>query len=121
MDTFTAFRDKSQWRWTLMLLVPDRLDDDVVAAALQTAADKEPPRMQDLRVETLVEGRCAQTLRIGTFDDEAATLETMHHRFIPENGLRMTGAHHEIYLSNFRRTAPHRRRTILRQPVTARQ
>lgn len=41
----------------------------------------------------------------------------MHHEFIPANGLRMTGRHHEIYLSDPRRTAPEKLRTILRQPV----
>ncbi|MDO5493271.1 MAG: GyrI-like domain-containing protein [Nesterenkonia sp.] len=121
MDAFTADRDKSQWRWTLMLMVPDWLDDDVIAAALEAVAPKEPPRLADLRVEVLAEGRCVQTLHIGTFDDEAAALQTMHHGFIPSHGLRMTGRHHEIYLSDFRRTAPQRRRTILRQPVTAQE
>ena len=44
-------------------------------------------------------------------------LERMHHGYIPEHGLRMTGRHHEIYLSDARRVPPERRRTILRQPV----
>ncbi|MGD9607019.1 MAG: GyrI-like domain-containing protein, partial [Leucobacter sp.] len=54
---------------------------------------------------------------IGSFDDETETLAEMHQRFIPEHGLRMTGKHHEIYLSDPRRTAPEKLRTILRQPV----
>ena len=61
-----------------------------------------------------------QTLHVGSFDDEADVLDRMHHEFVPENGLRMVGTHHEIYLSDFRRVAPEKRRTILRQPVAPR-
>lgn len=71
-------------------------------------------------LETLQEGRCVQTLHLGSFDDEADTLEQMHREFIPRSGFTMTGKHHEIYLSDFRKTDPARLRTILRQPVTAR-
>jgi hypothetical protein len=59
-----------------------------------------------------------QTLHIGSFDDEAQALERMHHEFIPDNGLRMVGKHHEIYLSDSRNVAPGKLRTILRQPVS---
>lgn len=58
-----------------------------------------------------------QTLHVGPFDDEAPVLERLHHEFLPRQGLRMTGHHHEIYLSDPRRSAPERLRTILRQPV----
>lgn len=61
-----------------------------------------------------------QTLHVGPFDEEAEVLARMHDGFIPEHGLRMTGRHHEIYLSDPRRSAPERLRTILRQPVTDR-
>jgi hypothetical protein len=54
---------------------------------------------------------------VGPFDAEAETPARMHDEFIPAGGLRMTGRHHEIYLSDPRRTAPERLRTILRQPV----
>jgi hypothetical protein len=58
-----------------------------------------------------------QTLHVGSFDDEAPVLARLHDEFIPANGLRMTGRHHEVYLSDPRRTAPEKLRTILRQPV----
>jgi hypothetical protein len=58
-----------------------------------------------------------QIMHRGSFDDEAPVLATMHHEFIPAHGLRMTGMHHEIYLSDFRKVAPDTLRTILRQPV----
>ncbi|GGI08679.1 GyrI-like domain-containing protein [Egicoccus halophilus] len=116
---FTTARDTSRWSWTLLLLVPDWLDAGRVAAAVEQAgARNRPARLDDVRFEALSEGRCVQTLHVGSFDDEADVLARMHTEFLPEHGLRLRGTHHEIYLSDFRRTAPDRRRTILRQPVT---
>ncbi|USQ78162.1 GyrI-like domain-containing protein [Ornithinimicrobium faecis] len=119
MDAFTAARDKSRWDWTVMLLVPDWIDSQLVESAIETVRAKKsrPPRIDDLRVESLAEGRCVQTLHVGAFDDEAAVLAQLHHEFIPGQGLALTGTHHEIYLSDVRRVAPDRQRTILRQPV----
>jgi hypothetical protein len=118
MDSFTAARDKSQWDWTLMLMVPEWIDRDAFDAAVARAGAKNPPAGLDaVRLETLSEGRCVQTLHVGSFDDEAALLARLHHEVIPGRGLRMVGRHHEIYLSDFRKVAPVRQRTILRQPV----
>jgi hypothetical protein len=111
MDSFTTARDKSQWDWTLMLMVPEWIDESMFTTAV------EQTRGGHVRLQTLSEGRCVQTLHVGSFDDEADVLTRLHHDFIPGNGFRMTGTHHEIYLSDFRRVAPDKRRTILRQPV----
>lgn len=114
MSAFTAARDKSRWDWTLLLMVPDWID----AAAVETAIEaKRVPGEPEVRHEMLTEGRCIQTLHLGSFDDEAAVLARMHDEVIPQAGLRMVGTHHEVYLSDARRTAPERMRTILRQPV----
>lgn len=118
MDFFTAARDKSRWNWTLLIMVPEWIDRDMFTAAVEQAGAKNrPARLADVRLESLSEGRCVQTLHVGSFDDEADVLARMHHEFIPDNGLHMTGRHHEIYLSDFRRVAPEKQRTILRQPV----
>ncbi|GIT80434.1 hypothetical protein LLS1_21030 [Leifsonia sp. LS1] len=117
MAAFTSSRDKSAWDWTVMILVPDWITDDLVDAARATAAARKAPALDLLRVEELDEGTCVQTLHLGPYDDEAATLERMHDTFIPESGLRMTGKHHEVYLSDARRVAPEKLRTLLRQPV----
>lgn len=118
MDAFTTARDKNAWDWTLMLLTPDWIDAAMVAAAIATVTKKRPPaRLADVRWESLAEGRCVQTLHIGSFDDEAEVLAQLHHEFIPAHGLQLAGTHHEIYLSDVRRTAPDKLRTILRQPV----
>lgn len=118
MDSFTVARDKSRWDWTLMLMVPDWIGEAMFSAALDEVRDRAAPaRLDDVRLESLVEGLCVQTLHVGSFDDEAPVLARMHDEFIPGRGLRMTGKHHEIYLSDFRKVAPEKRRTILRQPV----
>lgn len=125
MESFTSRRDKSAWEWTLLLLVGDHVTRPMFADAVETVARKAEKKKEPLsalsgvRLETLAEGRCVQTLHVGPFDDEGPVLDEMHHRFIPENGLRMTGRHHEIYLSDLRRTDPAKLRTILRQPVAA--
>ncbi|SBT43537.1 GyrI-like domain-containing protein [Micromonospora auratinigra] len=120
MTAFTTSRHKAQWNWTLLLMVPDWIDRSMFAAALtQAGARNRPARLDDVRLRTLSEGRCVQTLHVGSFDDEAETLAHLHDDVIPGNRLRMTGRHHEIYLSDFRRVAPDRQRTILRQPVTS--
>jgi hypothetical protein len=118
MESFTASRDKNLWRWTLMTLVPDWIDQDTYDRAVVHVAEKKAlDRLGDVRFERLSEGRSVQTLHVGSFDAEGPVLESMHHDFIPSHGLTMTGRHHEIYLSDFRKVAPEKLRTILRQPV----
>ncbi|QIM16329.1 hypothetical protein G7067_07680 [Leucobacter insecticola] len=132
MSTFTSARDKSQWDWTMMIMVPEWLSEAAFTAARDQAAAKyaaqhaaadphaeDSPPFDEVRLATLREGRCVQTLHVGSYEAEAPVLERMHREFIPAQGLRMAGTHHEIYLSDPRKVAPERLRTILRQPVTA--
>ena len=126
MEAFTSRRDKSAWLWTLMILVPDHVTSEMFADAVDAVEQKRTKKKQDspalrsVRLETLDEGLCVQTLHVGSYDDEAPVLDDLHNRFIPESGLRMTGLHHEIYLSDVRRVEPAKLRTILRQPVESR-
>ena len=120
MEVFTTARDKSQWDWTAMIMVPEWITSDLFDDAVaQAAARDRPPSLDRVRFESLDEGRCVQTLHIGSYDDEAGVLAELHNDFIPDAGLRMTGKHHEIYLSDPRRVEPAKLRTILRQPVCA--
>jgi len=114
--SFTSSRDKSAWHWRLMIMQPEWIDHEMFADAVERASAKNPG-VGGVRLETLDEGLCAQTLHVGSYDDEAPVLARLHDEVIPGLGLRMTGRHHEIYLSDPRRTAPERLRTILRQPV----
>ncbi len=118
MAAFTTRRDKAAWSWTLMLMTPGWLTADHVAAARDTLVARRPALPVDrVRVDVLDDGLCAQTMHVGPFDDEGPVLADLHERFVPEHGLVMTGRHHEVYLSDPRRTAPDALRTILRQPV----
>lgn len=120
MDAFTVSRDKSQWDWTMMLMVPDWIEHASFLSAVDQAGAKNcPARLEDVRLETLSEGRCVQTLHLGSFDDEGPVLERMHREFIPENDLCLDGKHHEIYFSDVRKVSPDKLRTVLRQPVRA--
>ena len=121
VSVFTTRRDKDLWRWTAMILVPDAVTPDLLGAAVfASAAKKRLARLDEVRLDVLTEGSCLQTLHVGSYDDEAAVLADLHEREIPERGLRPTGRHHEIYLSDARRVTPDRLRTILRQPVATR-
>jgi len=118
MSAFTSARDKSRWSWTAMILVPDHVPTSVYDAAVAELGRTDPPAaLARVRLASLDEGRCVQTLHVGSYDDEAPVLARMHDEFIRAQGLRMTGRHHEVYLSDPRRVAPSRLRTILRQPV----
>lgn len=121
MTTFTTARDKSRWSWTMMLMMPDWIPHDFFDAAIaKLGQKKEAPRsLAEVRCEALAEGRCVQTLHVGSFDDEAPVLARLHSEAIYDAGLVMTGRHHEIYFSDARRVAPERMRTLLRQPVRA--
>ncbi|QRY63664.1 GyrI-like domain-containing protein [Gordonia sp. PDNC005] len=118
MDAFTTSRDKAKWDWTMMIMVPDWIDHSIFVDAVAQVGAKDPPvRLPDVRLRPLTEGRCLQTLHIGPYDDEAQVLDRLHNEFIPQNGLHLNGLHHEIYLSDARRVAPEKLRTILRQPI----
>ena len=118
MDAFTAARDKSRWDWTLLLMVPDWIEPDRYTAAIeQVRAKKAPARLDDLRLETLAEGRCVQTLHVGSYDEETPALLRLHGEVLPNAGLRERGRHHEVYLGDPRRTPPQKLKTVLRQPV----
>jgi hypothetical protein len=81
MDAFTSARDKSRWDWTLMIMVPDWIDDGLFGDAVgQIAADARPRRLDEVRLGSLSEGRCVQTLHVGSYDDETEVLARMHER-----------------------------------------
>lgn len=120
MTTFTSARDKSQWDFTLMIMQPAWVTQEMFDAAVQKVAKKDPPlNLSKVRLETFNEGTSVQTLHIGSFDDETAVLKQMHEEFIPQHDLCLTYKHHEIYFSDFRRVASDKLRTILRQPVAS--
>ncbi|WP_374711612.1 helix-turn-helix transcriptional regulator [Symbiobacterium terraclitae] len=108
---------REQWQWQLLIRMPDGLTEEKVSVARAQAAEKKKnPRIRDVRFERFAEGTAAQVLHVGPFSEEGPVIARLH-AFIAEKGYRLRGRHHEVYLSDFRRTAPEKLKTILRQPV----
>ncbi|MGW1957905.1 GyrI-like domain-containing protein [Streptomyces sp. NPDC001920] len=119
MGDFLA-RLKDNWHWRLLINVPDWLPGEMIEDAKRTVLSKKNlPAAAAVRSQTLHEGTSAQVLHIGPYDDETPILSRLHHDYLPAHNLREAGLHHEIYLSDPRRTDPAKLRTILRQPVEA--
>ncbi|HEU4722748.1 MAG TPA: GyrI-like domain-containing protein [Gemmatimonadaceae bacterium] len=116
MGTF-ARGDKKGWKWTVMILQPDVVSDEIIHAAIAEVERKKGlPGLQRLRLATFAEGKCAQVLHVGPFSEEGPTIERLH-AFIDATSKRR-GKHHEIYLSDIRRADPAKWKTIVRQPMT---
>jgi len=106
-----------RWQWTLMIMQPDEVTQEIVAAAQgELARKKDPPALSRLRYERYHEGLSVQIMYLGAYADEGPTIARMH-EFIRENGYDFNGKHHEIYLGDPRRTAPEKLKTVIRQPV----
>lgn len=115
-SSFTG-RRKDEWKWTMMIMVPDFVDRAIFDAAVAKARGKLGALPPSLRLESYDEGRCLQALHVGSYDDEAPLLARLHGEVMPAAGLTFNGPHHEIYLSDPRKVAPEKLRTVLRQPV----
>jgi len=117
-DDWSAFLGgrRDEWRWTALIVQPAFATAERVAEAAASAArrGKPSPALGLVRLETLEEGACWHVLHRGPYADEGPTVAALH-AAIGDRGLR--GAHHEIYLSDPRRVAPERMRTVIRQPV----
>lgn len=115
MSAFAA-NERSRWKWTMMIMQPDFVSNEVISAAIAELRKKKSlPAIDKLRLETFVEGPCAQILHVGPFTDEGPTIERLH-AFI-DSRTALTGKHHEIYLSDIRRADPKNWKTIIRQPM----
>jgi hypothetical protein len=111
-------RRKDLWRWTLMIMQPEPMTSELFAEAVAQVKEKRnPPGLVRLRFERYDEGLSAQVLHLGPYAAEVATIAKLH-AFIRDRGYDLRGKHHEIYLSDPRRSAPEKMKTILRQPVT---
>jgi len=116
MEEFST-EDKSAWSWTMMVMQPEWITQEMFEAALeQVEKKKNLPALSRLWLESHHEGLAVQILHIGSYDDEAPTIARMH-AFIDENGYEPAGKHHEIYLSDPRKVAPEKLKTVLRQPI----
>ncbi len=116
MRSFTT-GNKDEWKWTLMIMQPEFITQEMVQQAIEEVKKKKNPTSLSLvRFESFTEGKAAQTMHIGPFSEEGPTIERVH-AFIKESGHELTGKHHEIYLSDIRRAAPEKWKTVIRQPM----
>jgi len=119
MHDFSVAR-KADWKWTMMLSTPDFVSPSLVEAAIAEAGRKKPAGdLSRLHFATFAEGLAGQIMHIGPYAAEAPTIQRLHD-FIHGQGHTFDGLaqkHHEIYLSDPRRAAPDKLKTIIRQPV----
>jgi hypothetical protein len=110
-------RRKEEWDWTMMIMVPDYVDGETLSIAKSRAREKLGGLAESLRLESLEEGLCLQTLHVGSYDDEGPLLAALHGEIMPSGGYDFAGRHHEVYLSDPRKMPVQKLRTIIRQPV----
>jgi hypothetical protein len=116
MSKFTT-QNKDDWKWTMMIMQPEFITEQLVGKAIEEMLKKKKiVELSQLRFEKFAEGKAAQIMHLGPFSDEGPTIQRVH-KFIFDNGLYFLGKHHEIYLSDIRKAAPEKWRTIIRQPL----
>lgn len=112
--------NKGNWDWTMLIPLPSVvLFEDTTLGLTAAAAKKGHLPIGRIRRLTLIEGLSLQIMHLGPYDDEAPVLARLHRQVMPERGLTWNGRHHEIYLSDPRRTPADKLKTVLRQPVVA--
>jgi hypothetical protein len=110
-------RRKDRWRWTMMIMAADFLEQTMFEAAVGKSEKKLGAPPESLRMEPYDEGSALQIMHVGSYDDEGPVLAKLHNDAMPSQRLTFAGPHHEIYLSDPRKTEPAKLKTILRQPV----
>jgi len=112
--------DKDAWSWTMMIVQPEWVTPAIVEEGRTEAARKKDlPGLSSLRFAPYHEGLSVQILYIGPWADEGPTIARMH-AYAEAQGYALRGQHHEIYLSDPRRTAPEKLKTVIRQPIAQR-
>lgn len=114
------YSDKSAFNWISVIRLPDFVTEKDFEWARETAEKKKRLDLSSAEFLTVVEGLCVQMMHIGAFDDEGETVTVMD-RFLQENGyendINNERLHHEIYLSDPRKTVPEKRKTVIRHPI----
>lgn len=110
--------DKARFVWTLMILQPDSITSESVEQAKHINRKKNPTGLVDsVRFETYHEGEVVQIMHIGSYDEEGPNVARLH-AHIHQQGWSLGKRHHEIYLSDPRKVAPEKMKTVIRQPFT---
>lgn len=120
MSVYSADPEKDSWKWRSLIPLPPFVTPADVGQAREDLRQKKSPAALDrLEFFTLNEGECLQYLWVGAYSDEYQVLTPLHEGGLEAMGLREAGEHHEIYLSDPRRTESAKLKTLLRQPVAA--
>jgi hypothetical protein len=117
MSKFSV-EDKDALQWTGMIMQPAMVTNDSVGKAREELQKKKRlAGLSKIRFKSFHEGTAAQIMYVGPFSEESPTIQKLH-EFIRQHGAALTGKHHEIYLSDPRRVAPEKLKTIIRQPMS---
>ena len=113
-----SVEQKGDWQWTLLMMQPELVTPELFAEAVeQVKKKKNPAALPLMRFEAYGEGQAAQIMHIGPFSEEGPTVAKVHD-FIAANDGELSGKHHEIYLSDIRKAAPEKWKTVVRQPFS---
>jgi len=116
MAAFTA-GDKANWNWTMMIMQPEFVSAAMVRDTIaEVKKKKDLPALALLRFEKFAEEKSAHILHVGPFSAEGPTVAKVH-AFIASRGGKLSGKHHEIYISDIRKADPAKWRTVIRQPL----
>lgn len=117
MDAVTTEVPRSEWEYRLLIRMPDfAAPSDLEAAKEKVFLKKDLPAVKKIKWFTMTEGKSVQMLHVGPFSTEPESLKSIG-KFVADYKLGRNGLHHEIYLSDFRKTKPEKLKTILREPV----
>jgi hypothetical protein len=114
-----SVKDKENWLWTAMIMQPEVVTEDMYMQAVeQVRIKKNPTSLSKLRFDSYDEGRAVQTVFVGPYSEEGPAIQELHELITAQGGsLTDTNKHHhEIYLSDPRRTSPDKLKTVIRQP-----
>jgi len=116
-DTPALEVSRSEWCWKLLIRMPLYVTEEMMTDVQPVvAARKKNDLIIDVSFAKFTEGRCAQIMHIGPYSTEPETIAILM-EFITDSGLAVSGLHHEVYLSDPRKTEPSRMKTIIRYPV----
>jgi len=108
---------KNRFEWKIMIMQPEFVNNEIVKSAIESLKrNKENSSIKKIKFESYSEGLSVQIMHIGSYDEEKETIKKMND-FIKDKNLAKNGLHHEIYLSDPRKTSPDSLKTVLRQPV----
>jgi hypothetical protein len=118
-DDFASFVEgkKDLWKWTAMIMQPKYISQALVKQAMDMVKKKKNlTALAKMRFEPFCEGLTAQIMHIGPYSEEKENIEKIHN-YIKSKGYLLSGKHHEIYLSDPRKSAPEKLKTVIRQPM----